>query len=167
MSDVRPGRTIKREAADRGPSQSSPQASYWTLAIFLNPALRNGLFATGDNDLKNPKRPELVSGDRNSVITDREKRPSMGPLRLRASTSRFRRTGWWRMQSSETGLCIKNPCFVMEQRTFRTRLADPADENTAWQSGFEQPPHFVRAQITGNLRARIREFEDAKQRSMA
>ena len=64
---------------------------------------------------------------------------------------------------TRTGLCIENPCFVTRTAKSRRRLADPTVEKRRWQSGFEQPPHCVQAQITGNLRALIREFEDAKQ----
>ena len=62
-----------------------------------------------------------------------------------------------------TGLCIENPCFATRTAKSSRGFAVPTDEKRRWQSGFEQPPHCIQAQITGNLRARIREFEDAQQ----
>ncbi len=63
----------------------------------------------------------------------------------------------------ETGLCIENPCFAIRTAKSRRRLADRTDEKRRWQRGFEQPPRCVQAQITGNLRAVIRELKDAEQ----
>ena len=57
----------------------------------------------------------------------------------------------------------ENPCFATRTAKSRRRLTDPSDEKRCWQSGFEQPPHCVQAQITANLRAHIRELEDAEQ----
>ena len=62
-----------------------------------------------------------------------------------------------------TGLCIENPCFATRTAKSSRGFAVPTDEKRRWQSGFEQPPHCIQAQITGNLRARIRESEDAQQ----
>jgi hypothetical protein len=62
-----------------------------------------------------------------------------------------------------TGLCIENPCFATRAGKSRKRLADPTDEKRSWQSGLEQPALFVEAEITGNLRALIRELKDAEQ----
>src|SRR6266404_6595578 len=57
----------------------------------------------------------------------------------------------------------KIPVLRIRTAKSRRRLADRTDEKRRWQRGFEQPPRCVQAQITGNLRAVIRELKDAEQ----
>jgi hypothetical protein len=56
------------------------------------------------------------SEDRRLETTTREKWPANTAFLLRAFSSGFRRTGWWRMQSSETGLQVDNREFFENYR---------------------------------------------------
>jgi hypothetical protein len=57
--------------------------------------------------------------DRKSETTNRENWPQKRPLYQRAISCGFRKTAWWRRQSSETGLGRSHPCYSLLFQFFR------------------------------------------------
>ena len=57
--------------------------------------------------------------DRKSETTTREKWPQKRPFRERAVSCGFRKTGWWPMQPSETGLGPPLPCYSLLFEVFQ------------------------------------------------
>jgi len=73
--------------------------------------LRGTGFAAPETDRRNgPERQARSRRDGTIAVRDNGKWPQKRPSRLRALTSRFLRTGWWRMQSGETRLRRRFPC---------------------------------------------------------
>src|SRR6516164_6867190 len=64
----------------------------------------NGIFTAGDRRAKKALEAMSPSRDQRLETTTREKWPQRRPFCWRAISCRFRKTGWWRMQSSEIGL---------------------------------------------------------------
>jgi hypothetical protein len=84
------------------------------------PAAGNGIFGCRDRAPKiaiqtreRPQRPRIQE------MSGRESRQKR-PIWRGAGTARFARTGWWRMQSCETGLQWRIPCY----REFAGNFAD-------------------------------------------
>jgi len=61
----------------------------------------NGIFVAGDRRAKRDLMTMSPCRDRKSETTTREKWPQKPPSCLQVLISRFRRTGWWRMQSEK------------------------------------------------------------------
>ena len=80
----------------------------------------NGIFAAGDWRAKSGLKTMSPRRDRKSETTTREKWPQKRLFCWRAISCGFRKTGWWRMQSSETGLQRRNREFF---KNFRPKQA--------------------------------------------
>ena len=79
-------------------------------------AARNGIFAAGDRRAECARETVSVCRDRKTLRKNREKWPRKPLSFLRTSKRWFRRTGWWRTQSSETGLQRRNREFFEKFR---------------------------------------------------
>jgi hypothetical protein len=103
-----------------------------------------------------PERPQ-TSPETGRVKRYRRKSPQKRPIWSRPCDSWFGRTGWWRMQSCETGLDLRNREFPANSGLKQAIAVPAAADHTNFAPNLnrlDQPPGtFLLLRRTGSLRA--------------